>query len=237
MILTRCDRLQKLLARLKQADEEQKQAATLELPRAELLGWVAKLHEISGRARVLREAKVVGKISALPAAKMSGLKVALVAVRTNLATNPFSVTKGKDYRTVTTHLDKLHEKMQGQLMQAWGAWTDRSTARIDDGELSRYEGMPVHAAAVKEIRDGRALVTELPNELPETREDFAEADRLLERLRSLIASLPRTDNPEVRRFLDAANGPKGAGLELVTEAVIEYLNKTGMYGNYRIHIR
>jgi hypothetical protein len=234
MILTRCQRLQGLLGRLKQAELDQQRAATLTPVQEALTDRHTRLIDTDARAGVLLQAGVMTAIS-LPDA--AALQTALQKVRTNLAGDPFAVTKGRDYKALLKHLDELLDQFRGQVVREWAAWVDRQTARIDDAELARYEAVPGFTDVTAEVRRLRTLVAELPRELPANDEEFEEAKDALDALRGQIATLPRTDDPEVRTFLDAANGPDGAGLDVLTPKVVAWLKKQGLYERYRIVVR
>jgi hypothetical protein len=228
--------MQSLLGRLKQAELDQQRAATLTPVQEALADRRTRLTDTEARADVLLQAGVMAALS-LP--DVAALKAALEKVRANLAADPFAVTKGRDYKALLKHLDELLDEFRGQVVREWGAWTDRQTARIDDGELARYEAVPGFAEVVADVRRLRTLVAGLPKDLPANDEGFEKAKDALDTLREQIAKLPRTDDPEIRAFLDAANGPDGASLDLFTPKVAAWLKEPtqGLYERYRIVVR
>jgi hypothetical protein len=236
VIQSRCQTLQALLGRLKQAELDQQRAATLTPVQEALADRRTRLNDTDARSRVLLQAGVMTALSLPDVASLTG---ALQKVRVNLAADPFAVTKGRDYKALLKHLDGLLEQFLGQIVREWAAWVDRQTARIDDAELARYEGLPGFAEVVADVRRLRKLVADLPKNLPVNQEVFEEAREALESLREQIAKLPRTDDPEIRTFLDAANGPDGAALDLLTPKVAAWLKepKQGLYERYRIVVR
>jgi hypothetical protein len=236
VILSRCQTLQGLLGRLKQAELDQQRAATLTPVQEALADRRTRLTDTEARADVLLQA---GVMTALSLPDMAALNAALQKVRANLAADPFAVTKGRDYKALLKHLDELLDQFRGQVVCEWAAWVDRQTARIDDGELARYEAVPGFAEVVADIRRLRTVVADLPKELRANVQEFEEAKDALDTLRGQIAKLPRTDDPEIRAFLDAANGPDGAGLDLLTPKVAAWLKEPtqGLYERYRIVVR
>jgi hypothetical protein len=236
VILSRCQTLQGLLGRLKQAELDQQRAATLTPVREALADRRTRLTDTEARADVLLQGGVMAAWS-LP--DVAALQAALQKVRANLAADPFAVTKGRDYKALLKHLDELLDQFRGQVVREWAAWVDRQTARIDDGELARYEALPGFSQVVADIRRLRNVVANLPKELRANDKEFEEAKDALDTLRAQIEKLPRTDDPEIRAFLDTANGPDGAGLDLFTPKVAAWLKEPtqGLYERYRIVIR
>jgi hypothetical protein len=236
VILSRCQTLQGLLGRLKQAELDQQRAATLTPVQEALADRRTRLLDTEARGDVLLQAGVMAALS-LP--DVAALKAALQKVRANLAADPFAVTKGRDYKALLKHLDDLLDQFRGQIVREWAAWVGRQTARIDDAELARYEVLPGFSPVVADVRRLRTLVANLPKELPANDEEFEEAKETLDTLRGQIAKLPRTDDPEIRAFLDAANGPDGASLDLLTRKVVAWLKdpKQALYERHRIVVR
>jgi hypothetical protein len=225
-----------LLGRLKQAELDQQRAATLTPVQEALADRRTRLTDTETRADVLLQA---GVMTALSLPDVAALKAALQKVRANLAADPFAVTKGRDYKALLKHLDDLLDQFRGQVVREWAAWVDRQTARIDDAELARYEALPGFSQVVADVRCLRTVVANLPKELPANEEEFEGAKDALDTLRGQIAKLPRTDDPEIRAFLDAANGPDGASLDLLTPKVAAWLKEPtqGLYERYRIVVR
>jgi hypothetical protein len=234
VIQDRCQTLQVLFGRLKQAELDQQRAATLTPVQEALTERHTRLTDVDARAAVLLKAEVM---TALSLTDMAALNAALQKVRENLANDPFSVTKGRDYKALLKHLDELLDQFRGQVVLEWAAWADRQTARIDDGELARYEAMPHFAQVTTDVRRLRKLVADFPKELPADEAEFKDKKNALDTLRGQIAKLPRTDDPEVRAFLDAANGPDGAGLNVLTPKVVAWLKEQELYERYRIVVR
>lgn len=234
MILTRCQKLQSLLGRLKQAEIDHQRAATLTPVQEALNDRHTRLIDNAARAGVLIQSGVMTGLSLPDAAT---LKAALQKVRVNLAGDPFSITKGRDYKTLLKHLDELLDQFRDQVVREWAAWVDRQTARIDEAELARYEGMPRFAQVTADVRRLRKLVADFPKELPADEAVFKDKKNALDTLRGQIAKLPRTDDLEVRAFLDAANGPDGAGLDVLTPKVVAWLKEQELYERYRIVVR
>jgi hypothetical protein len=234
MILTRCQKLQSLLGRLKQAEIDHQRAATLTPIQETLNDRHTRLIDNAARAGVLIQSGVMTALSLPDAAT---LKAALQKVRANLANDPFSVTKGRDYKTLVKHLDELLDQFRDQVVREWAAWVDRQTARIDEAELARYEAMPRFAQVTTDVRRLRKLVADFPKVLPADEAEFKDKKNALDTLRGQIAKLPRTDDPEVRAFLDAANGPDGAGLDVLTPKVVAWLKEQELYERYRIVVR
>jgi hypothetical protein len=234
MILARCQKLQSLLGRLKQAESDHQRALTLTPVQEALNDRHTRLIDNTSRAGVLVRLGVMTAISLPDAAT---LIAALQKVRANLADDPFSVTKGRDYKTLLKHLDELLNQFRDQIVREWAAWVDRQTARIDEAELARYEAMPRFAQVTTDVRRLRKLVADFPKVLPTDEADFKIKKDALDSLRGQIATLPRTDDPEVRAFLDAANGPNGAALNVLTPKVVAWLKEQELYERYRIVVR
>ncbi len=166
MILTRCQNLQSLLGRLKQAEFDHQRALTLTPVQEALNDRHTRLIDNAARAGVLVRSGVMTALSLPDAAT---LKAALQKVRANLAGDPFSVTKGRDYKTLLKHLDELLDQFRGQVVREWAAWVDRQTARIDDAELARYEAMPRFARVTTDVRRLRNLSQISPKNCPPTK--------------------------------------------------------------------
>jgi hypothetical protein len=234
VIVARCRQFQDLLARLKRAEADQKMAATLSPRCDELQDRSDKLGELLARLRVLREAGLISQ-AGLPNA--DALPAFLVTVRQNLASDPFSITKGHAYKGMMKALDGVIDGLRLQLTTTWRDWVDRQTARLDDGELARYGAIPAYKSLVAEIRQLSRRAAEVPNRLPASQDELAEANQVFETLRERIEGLPRTEDSEVRAFLDSANRPEGAGLDRLTPAVLAWLDQESLLPRYRIFAR
>jgi hypothetical protein len=230
-----------LLDRHRRAKADIALAATLDPRREELRQRLDKLTAIAKHFHVLLasgtgddNSAIVAPV-ALPTASIFGN--AIEAVRQRLADDPFKVTAGKEYKAALKAVDALTERLRVHTTDGWRAWVDRETTRIDEAELSRYAQLKDWAATVATVRERRRQVAGLPDSLPETADDLEVARWAMEQLRAEIGKLPRSDDPEVRRFLDAAGRAGGADLNLLTEKVLIWLKDNNMYGQCRVVIR
>jgi hypothetical protein len=102
--MIRCQNLQGLLRRLKQSELDHHRAATLTPVQDALTDKHTRLADTVARSRVLLQGGVTPALS-LP--DPADLTTTLEVVRTNLLSNPFSVTKGRDYKAFLKQLDAL----------------------------------------------------------------------------------------------------------------------------------
>jgi hypothetical protein len=237
VILEQCRQFEVLVDRYKQTTADVNRAKTLDPVRERLREWRDKLTDTSARARVLQAGDPVKVLDPVGLPGAAAIPVAVEAVRAKLAADPFKVTDGKDYKGLLKTLDDVTERLRDHVIAGWRAWVDRETARIDAAELARYERLPDLTDTVAEIRRAQVLVADLPGQLPATAADLAAARAALERLRAAIGQLPRTSDPAVKAFLDAASKSSGAALDLLTGPVRQWLKENNMYAKCRIVVR
>lgn len=98
-------------------------------------------------------------------------------------------------------------------------------------ELDRYRNVQHFSRIVARIEELSLRANAVP--MPSSEEEFDATMRLFDSLRDELAKLPKpTDDPEVKRFLEAVNSRAGANLGLLTVGVLSWLKANRMDGDF-----
>lgn len=230
-ILERCDDLLAMTTRVKLAREGQSQASELAERRGEL-----EEAQLALTLEAMSTATLVGRGDLAAAALPDGAKVleSVERVQARLLADPKSLTAGSDYKRLLTRIEKFQSGLSGSNATAWAGVVQRHLGG-NEGFLRQVEQVPGQASAVDQIRDAREQLKTVAKQLPRDDEGYARFLYLSATLQERLALLDPDDFPrEVLTFFRHAQSPGGAPLDLLTNAVRDWLATRGLLDRVRV---
>jgi hypothetical protein len=168
--------------------------------------------------------------SQLPLEEIDKMQALISDIRTWLSRDP-GVIDGRVNRLVKG-CGSVANKVDRHTEVVWSKVVERSQPAVDEAELNRCGQFVSESATVEEIRRLKRIPVA---RVPTNRDALHEIENRWDRLRELIAGLPKdSDNPDVKRFLDAVR-KGGAPLNFFTDSVRQYLEETGKVSGFRIY--
>jgi len=231
MITDDCVELCQLMAKVDSAKKNQHLVEKLSERKTDLAGIREVLRTAVDRLIPLRSRKAsLGKI---PTADGTKAQSRLDALRATLSADPEDITRGRDFTTLLNSLRKLAEDIDSLAEEAWKPYVERVCPKLDETQLTQYKSS--YSTTVEDIRrlDGEAKrLYKVP---ARNEESMTALEQKWERIRELVRTLPvASENPQIQKFLDEANKANGAALNLLTPAVLAWLNEQNMQGKFRI---
>lgn len=218
-----------LLQRYAQFRKDLKLSEQLRSRADELKAAAESLEAPAQRVALQREREWI-KQTKLPSAEIKKSQGLIETIRALLPSDPGKIDPHVNRLVKVT--EAIVSKTDKLTADSWATVVKRRQPSVDEAELKRCEQFNSEVAKVDEIRKmTRVSIAAAPL----SRDSLYEIEKRWDRLRELIGSLPKgSDNPDVNRFLDAVrNG--GASLEMLTDAVRQYLEETGKSQAFRIY--
>jgi hypothetical protein len=232
-----------LLTNAKAAQERLQSAeatrANLEEARAliglqkELAAKAAKLHYIVARYQLLREHGVA--LSPSPDTKTMRKTISNLRARFDEKPSSSTLTQGKHWTGLQAALEGAITTLETQLRQDWKNYFDtRLFAGLPPEQ--RKIGLvqtPDNILALNQYALLYETFSRHRNAVAETAEELAEVHRCSEALTKItfVEDVPKA----VEIFINAV--PSGAGLDLLTAEVIEWLQAQGLHGSFVVRAR
>lgn len=223
--------LRATLDRLSRVDTVMQQLQQLEPVRSEVNGWAEELPRLVSQYAVFSQRDDLSL-----GVEPDGSRVvsAAEAARTKIAENPLEITRGRTFTNLRNAVDRLVGEYRETIDQAWVAWVQNIAPKIDDAELSPFEGHPEYRQTVADIKIKRGTLRRSEREQAEDATGFETVERLIAELCELLGRLPITAPDEVKTFLAATNSKEGASIDLFTDSVREWLRVNNQLDKYRI---
>jgi hypothetical protein len=154
-----------------------------------------------------------------------------VDMQETLQANPEDVTRGHNFTSLKKSFDKLAEQIDEVIKESWSVYRDRQHPKIDRSQLKQAELLMGETAREFESLDKEARA--LTRSAPRDEESLNEIEGLWKQLRELIRQFPAlAEDPEVQKFLEAADSPDGAQLLLLTPTVVDWLKEREMFERF-----
>ncbi|MEG4346674.1 hypothetical protein QUB70_25855 [Microcoleus sp. A003_D6] len=135
----------------------------------------------------------------------------------------------------TSAVNQLQKALREQLTQAWRLYRTEKMSSTNQEVLKVLDKVSTFKPIIQRIRTLDLQIRE-SNSIPESLEDFAKVDRLIEQLKQCWDKLDADEVPEaVLDFLKIAAN-EGATLSLLTPEVEDWLNKHGLIDALRIRL-
>jgi len=230
VISIQADSVRKLLTRYSQLERDRKIEKALNCRAEELADAASKLQAPVKRASLLRDREWL-KSRDLPTGDLDKAREQIGKITELLPTDPEGINKpvGQLVKGIT----KVIEKLDLSTEKAWVEVVKRKKPSVDETFLKQFEIFDSTTETITHIRN----LSRDPSDAraPLDRDSLTAIENRWERLGELIAKLPKsTDNPDVKRFLNAVN-KGGAPLSLLTDAVTQYLTEAGQFESFRIY--
>lgn len=135
----------------------------------------------------------------------------------------------------TSAVNQLQKALREQLTQAWWLYRIEKMPNTNQEVLNVLDKVSAFKSTIQRIRTLDLQIRE-SNSIPESSEDFAKVDRLIEQLKQCWDKLDADEVPEaVLDFLRVAAN-EGATLSLLTPEVKDWLTKHGLIDALRIRL-
>lgn len=157
-------------------------------------------------------------------------------IREVLQNDPFSITKGRQFKDMKTAFEKFATEGAECAQQTWDHFLPRTRPSVDQNQLFQAEQLnKEYAAKASRLKVVDERARKLAKKPPANEEAMAELETAWESMRQLMLELPDVPaDPLVQDFLKAANSSKGASIDLLTQEVRDWLSEKKMAHNYRI---
>ena len=230
MIADDCRNLRQQLEQVAKAEANEKVVEQLNLRRAELVEVRDKvIAAIESFQAIASRTTTTGNLDATKAfERVQKLRVALMA-------DPQSITKGRDLTYMKSAFDKFTDDVSKATVTTWEQYLPRARPNVDANQVAQAEQQEAFKSKATQIKSRAKYAESLSKQPPATEAEFADLEAVWLDVRTLIESLPGvTNDPKVRDFLKAANSPKGASLDILTEEVLAWLKENKTADKYRI---
>lgn len=143
--------------------------------------------------------------------------------------------KNFNNKIFTSAVNQLQKALREQLSHAWGLYRTEKMPNTNQEVLNVLDKVSAFKPAIQRIRTLDLQIRE-SKPIPESLEDFAKVDRLIEQLKQCWDKLDADEVPEAAlRFLRVAAN-EGATLSLLTPEVKDWLTKHGLIDALRIRL-
>ena len=230
MIAEECKKLRAQLEEVAKAEERETIVGQLEARHIELLelrdtvvSATTALNAMASRT------EIVGKLDSTKAVER------IRNVRAALKADPADITKGSNFAYLKSACQKFAEAGTSATEETWEQYKPKARPSIDMNQLAEAEVQESFKSTVAHLRARAKHADQIGKHPPATEEDFKALELAWEDIRRMISELPEVANdPQVRKFLKAANTRDGAPLELLTEEVRAWLQDNKVAEKYRI---
>lgn len=232
MITAQAQSVNNLLMRYKQLKTDQKTEEALLNRVAELRNAVAPLKKPAEQTAFLANHKWLDRRD-IPASDIAKVGEYVTKIRETLESDTDGINRTMSY--LTKKLTAVVEKLEEVSETAWMKRVEECKPPIDEKLLKQVEQQ--HQSEYANVAKIRVMAKDKIDEhAPVNPDQLAQIENHWIALGDLLAKLPKpTDNPEVKRFLDAIRRGGGAPLELLTDTVRQYLKDQGWSDSYKIY--
>lgn len=232
LLIEKCESMSELLERHKTMKKDQLAAQSLEERRKELakvrddfISYIDKIN-IFLQSNVLRHKD-------LPTLNPLTDKVKLVLDA--FLEDASKITKGRLYYDLSKRAENLGSKIEKTLQSAWARFYKLHVIDIDNNLLNKFRESGQFQNEISNVNSLHSTLTILKNRPPYTIDGLEEFISSSEELRDEYNNIQGTDLPDdVAIFLRAASSPKGAGLELLTPSIRNWLESNKMFNKFRV---
>lgn len=139
-------------------------------------------------------------------------------------------------RPFENSLKSLNAELDEYISSEWRAYTERSR-HANAQVLDVLSGIPAFAQTVQKVRGLTARLEQRRSSRPTSEEDFEYFDDLVREVDAAWSELGSDEvPPNVEKFLKAAGGREGAGLDLLTDDVKDWLETRKIDTSFRIRM-
>jgi hypothetical protein len=230
MIAENCKLLRLQLEQVAKAKRNEQIVNQLNERRYELLELKRKVIDAVVSLQALaKRTSIVGKLDATKALDR------VQKLREAVKSDPLSITKGRDLSHMTSAFEKFADEASKATVLTWEQYLPRARPNVDANRIAQAEQQEAFKTKAIQLKARVKHAEQTSKHPPLTEADFVELEAVWEDIRELVEALPAvTNDPKVREFLKAANSPKGASLDMLTEEVVVWLRENNTYEKYRI---
>jgi hypothetical protein len=201
----------------------------------------SEINKISTPLKNLASVAVLWRTEGVPLSELSnlsGVKNIVDAMSTRLTEDPqlTTLTNGSRWKELTKNLDSLISNTRSTQNNDWSSYfTNTFFGGLDpDTRSQELAKTPENQRLLMEYRNFYSNFIKYKNNYPTTQQMFVELREISSRLTQIKFE---EDLPEgVRQFFDAANRG-GAGLELLTNEVVEWLRNKDSLNKYIVRAK
>ena len=231
-LLERCQTANAKIAALVEAKKAKEVADNIRKRVSDLSDASESLLDYSGRATVLLDAGILKTTELIDDSKLAHQ---LTEMRQKLTQDPSSITSGnpspvnKWKRAMVKYAVAITKIADA----TWDEYVNEITPKVDSKLLKQYRDTS-YADLVAELEANSKIAKKQSKLPPVDAAALNELKNTWNEIRSGLADLPVTEDPEVRAFLLAVGSEDGAAIELLSPVVIEWLRENGMSDQFCI---
>lgn len=231
MIAEECKKLRAQLEEVAKAEQREKVVEQLESRHSELLELRESVVATTSSLQAFMSRKI-----AIVEKPDSGKAIDRVRkIRKALATDPLSITKGIDFANMKKAFVKFAEDGLAAAGATWELYMPKARPSVDPNQLAQAEQQRDFSAIAMRLKARVKDAERIGKKPPANEEEFLGIESVWDDIRRMISELPDVaDDPNVQEFLKAANSPRGASIELLTDEVRAWLRDNNVVEKYRI---
>jgi hypothetical protein len=191
------------------------------------------LADVVGKIRLLSENKIrVEPFSDQIAKAMTSLKK--VQAQFKVSNKSESLTKGKGWSRLIENVESTGKELGAIATGSWNSYLGSLSTGQSLSEIENTLAKTNHNSKILvEYRELYLLFRDASTNFPIDRDDIEKIGRIVEKLLVVWTKFDLDVPDSVKSYLDSV-ALGGANLNLLTDEVIEWLQKNGSFNNYKI---
>ena len=223
-LLEQCQLANTKIAELVKAKQSKEVADSIRKRVVDLSDASDLLVDYSGRATVLLDAGILKPNDLIDGSKLTHQ---LNEMRQKLSEDPSTITSGRNFTNLKKTIEKFAEQTKQMVTDQWKQHVSEIAPKIDNKLLAHHRNTSF-AAVVANLETNAKEAKKLARTAPVDAEVFAQLTGYWHEIRTNLARIPQTDDPEVEEFLIAVGSESGAEISTLTASVIAWLEEHGM---------
>ena len=229
----RASELRTRISEIKEAQKHEKHAEALEDKRQALESFRSKLQAAVTSAGVLVKNQRLESATLPDPTKLAD---SLNKVFESFIEDRGSITKGRNFTTLTGHLDTTTKALRGATLAAWKKVVS-AAPKINDSLLRQIAELHGQRAAVEQLRNANARLVEASTKPPANQGEWDAYQTLMRLVEEQIKTLNTDHFPQsVLDFCKAAQS-SGAPLSMLTREVRAGLEEHGLLDDLRYRFK
>lgn len=232
-LVERMDTLKNRVEKLKSSQSGVNEAKLLQIRLKEIKDISVLLNHQAVRLRIFR--KEGSELSEVPS-NMDEANKRLSKVRERFTKNrkAENLTKGKDWEIMRNAVQETAATIKGDLSNSWRSFVIQAYSGENPNNIKNILApTDSNNSALVRYRNGYEKLNELARNVPDSKDNFEDVRSQGIQLKAIYKEFDFDVPVEVKVFLDAV-GSGGAGLELLTDKVHDWLSDNDTEVHYKI---